>query len=46
MFHSIGGGTGSGMGSLIIDKLREYYCDRIVNNITVYPSEKVSDNVV
>ena len=25
IFHSLGGGSGSGMGSLILDKLREDY---------------------
>ncbi|KTG45930.1 hypothetical protein cypCar_00004837 [Cyprinus carpio] len=29
--HSLGGGTGSGMGTLIINKIREEYPDRIMN---------------
>merc|ERR1712165_84135 len=29
--HSLGGGTGSGMGTLLISKIREEYPDRIMN---------------
>lgn len=46
MMHSIGGGTGSGMGSLLMNNLRNEYQDRIINTFTVYPSEKVSNTVV
>ena len=28
ILHSLGGGTGSGMGTLLIDKIKEEYCDR------------------
>jgi tubulin beta len=28
--HSLGGGTGSGMGTLLISKIREEYPDRLV----------------
>ncbi|CAH1108865.1 unnamed protein product [Psylliodes chrysocephalus] len=44
--HSIGGGTGSGMGSLLMDKLKEEYTDRIISTFTIVPSPKVSDTVV
>ncbi|XP_041375430.1 tubulin beta chain-like isoform X2 [Gigantopelta aegis] len=44
--HSIGGGTGSGMGCLLMNKLREEYPDRIINSFSVIPSPKVSDTVV
>ena len=46
MTHSLGGGTGSGMGTLLIAKLREEYPDRIMNTFSVIPSPKVSDTVV
>eukprot|EP01083_Nonionella_stella_P172747 593814_1 len=46
LLHSIGGGAGSGMGSLLLYKLRDEYPDRIVATFTVYPSPKVSDVVV
>lgn len=39
--HSLGGGTGSGMGTLMISKIREEYPDRIMNTFSVVPSPKV-----
>lgn len=44
--HSLGGGTGSGMGTLLISKIREEYPDRIMCTFSVVPSPKVSDTVV
>lgn len=44
--HSTGGGTGSGMGTLLISKIREEYPDRIMMNFSIMPSPKVSDTVV
>ena len=44
--HSLGGGTGSGMGTLLISKVREEYQDRIIETFSVFPSPKVSDTVV
>ncbi|CAI2368610.1 unnamed protein product [Moneuplotes crassus] len=44
--HSLGGGTGSGMGTLLISKIREEYPDKIINAFSVFPSPKVSDTVV
>jgi len=46
MAHSLGGGTGSGLGTLLISKIREEYPDRIMNTYSVVPSPKVSDTVV
>lgn len=40
--HSLGGGTGSGMGTLLISKIREEYPDRIMITFSVVPSPKVS----
>ena len=40
--HSLGGGTGSGMGTLLISKIREEYPDRIMNTFSVVPSPKVN----
>lgn len=42
--HSLGGGTGSGMGTLLISKIREEYPDRIMNTFSVMPSPKVCLN--
>ena len=44
--HSLGGGTGSGMGTLLISKMKEEYPDRIMKSYSVFPSPKVSDTVV
>lgn len=44
--HSIGGGTGSGLGSLLINRLRDEYENRIINTFSVIPSEKVSETIV
>ena len=44
--HSLGGGTGSGMGTLLISKIREEYPDSIMSAFSVVPSPKVSDTVV
>ena len=44
--HSLGGGTGSGMGTLLMTKIREEYPDRIMNTFSVVPSPRVSDTVV
>jgi len=46
IFHSLGGGTGSGMGTLLLLKIRDAYPDRITCTYSVYPSPKVSDTVV
>ncbi|GAM25142.1 hypothetical protein SAMD00019534_083170, partial [Acytostelium subglobosum LB1] len=40
--HSIGGGTGSGMGTLLISRIREDYPDRMMCTFSVVPSPKVS----
>lgn len=39
--HSLGGGTGSGMGTLLLSKIREEYPDRIMATFSVVPSPKV-----
>jgi len=44
--HSLGGGTGSGLGSLLISKIREEFPDRMMCTFSVVPSPKVSDTVV
>ncbi|XP_058789977.1 tubulin beta chain-like [Phymastichus coffea] len=44
--HSLGGGTGSGMGTLLLSKIRDEYPDRIVNAYSIVPSPKVQDTVL
>eukprot|EP01130_Rhizamoeba_saxonica_P000087 TRINITY_DN10107_c0_g1_i1.p1 TRINITY_DN10107_c0_g1~~TRINITY_DN10107_c0_g1_i1.p1 ORF type:complete len:474 (-),score=126.83 TRINITY_DN10107_c0_g1_i1:69-1490(-) len=44
--HSLGGGTGSGLGTLLVCKIKEEYPDRIMSTFSVVPSPEVSDSVV
>jgi tubulin beta len=44
--HSIGGGTGSGMGSLLTTKIKEEYPDRMLSTVSIFPSALCSDVVV
>lgn len=44
--HSLGGGTGAGMGTLLLSKIREEFPDRMICTFSVVPSPKVSDTVV
>ena len=39
--HSLGGGTGAGMGTLLISKIREEYPDRVMLTFSIVPSPKV-----
>lgn len=44
--HSLGGGTGSGLGTLLVSKIRKEYPDRMMLLFSVFPSPKVFDTVV
>ncbi|KAF8645869.1 hypothetical protein AX16_007527 [Volvariella volvacea WC 439] len=44
--HSLGGGTGAGLGSLLLSKLREEYPDRMIATFSILPSPKVSETIV
>lgn len=46
LIHSLGGGTGSGMGTLLLLKIRDTYPDKITCTYSIFPSPKVSDTVV
>lgn len=49
MMHSLGGGTGSGLGSLLMEKLSEEYADKVLFNFSIFPgsaSASTSDCVV
>lgn len=46
MTQSLGGGTGSGLGTLLLTKIKDEYPDRIMSTYSVLPSAKVSDTVV
>lgn len=44
--HSLGGGTGSGLGSLILKEIWAEFCDKMLTAYSVFPSARVSDVVV
>jgi len=44
--HSIGGGTGSGLGSLIIQQLKSEFPDKMLTAYSVVPSQSVSNVVL
>lgn len=46
LIHSLGGGTGSGLGTLLLSKLREEEPDRMLATFSVMPSPLVSETVV
>ena len=41
MTHAMGGGCGGGMGTLLLQKIREEYPDRIMCTHSIVPSPKV-----
>lgn len=45
LIHSLGGGTGSGLGTLLLSKLREEEPDRMLATFSIMPSPLVSDTV-
>ncbi|KAH8100780.1 beta-tubulin 2 [Cristinia sonorae] len=46
LLHSLGGGTGAGLGSLLLSKFREEFPDRMIATFSIMPSPKVSETVV
>ncbi|KAI8973242.1 tubulin gamma chain [Mycotypha africana] len=47
LLHSIAGGTGSGLGSFLLEKLNDHYPKKLIQTYSVFPnSEEVSDTVV
>jgi len=44
--HSSGGDTGSGLGTLLLNELREEDPDRMLAMFSIIPSPKVSETVV
>ncbi|KAM0678061.1 alpha-tubulin [Binucleata daphniae] len=46
IFHSFGGGTGSGFGALLMDRLSQEYGKKSKLEISIYPAPRVSTAVV
>ena len=46
VFHSFGGGTGSGFGALLLDRLSTDYGKKSKLEFSVYPAPKTSNSIV
>jgi len=46
LLHLLGGGSGAGLGSLLLSKLREEFPDKMLATFSILPSPKVSETVV
>ena len=44
--HSIAGGTGSGMGSYVLEKLADRFPKKLVQTYSVFPNQTQNDDVV
>ncbi|CAD8098730.1 unnamed protein product [Paramecium sonneborni] len=44
--HSLGGGTGSGFGTLLLSKLQEDYFDKIFQSYSVFPLEEYYNTAI
>lgn len=44
--HSVGGGTGAGLGTLLLSQLKDEFPDQIVSTFSVLPSPKIAETVV
>ncbi len=44
--HSISEDAGGGLGSLVIDHIREEYSDRIIKSYSIFPALSISQVVV
>eukprot|EP00915_Cephaloidophora_sp_WS-2016_P003418 GHVH01004582.1.p1 GENE.GHVH01004582.1~~GHVH01004582.1.p1 ORF type:complete len:437 (+),score=50.60 GHVH01004582.1:78-1388(+) len=44
--QSLGGGTGSGLGTLLIASIREEYTDRIFQTFSVFPAPDISETLI
>ncbi|KAL4438552.1 hypothetical protein ABPG74_015450 [Tetrahymena malaccensis] len=46
VMRSLGGGSGSGLGTVLLSKIREEYPGQIITNFCIFPSSYISDSVV
>ena len=46
MYHSINGGTGSGLGTLLLQRLSVEYNKKTKINYAIFPSAQISTNIV
>lgn len=46
MLHSIAGGTGSGLGSFLLERLNDRFPKKLIQTYSVFPDTQNADNVV
>ena len=46
LLHSIAGGTGSGMGSFLLEKLNDRFPKKLVQTYSVFPDTQLASDVV
>ena len=46
MLHSIAGGTGSGLGSYLLEALNDHYPKKLIQTYSVFPNSNESSDVV
>ena len=46
LIHSIAGGTGSGMGSNLLEKLNDRYPKKLIQTYSVFPNQADTSDVV
>eukprot|EP00761_Pharyngomonas_kirbyi_P006742 gb/GECH01006750.1/.p1 GENE.gb/GECH01006750.1/~~gb/GECH01006750.1/.p1 ORF type:complete len:452 (+),score=59.81 gb/GECH01006750.1/:1-1356(+) len=46
LLHSIAGGTGSGMGSYLLEKLNDRYPKKLIQTYSVFPNQEETSDVV
>ena len=44
--HSIAGGTGSGLGSYLLERLNDHFPKKLISTYSVFPNHKLSSDVV
>ena len=44
--HSIAGGTGSGMGSYLLEQLNDHFPKRLIQTYSVFPNQSTSSDVI
>lgn len=46
MLHSIAGGTGSGLGSFLLEALNDHYPKKLIQTYSVFPNSNETSDVV
>lgn len=46
LIHSIAGGTGSGLGSFLLERLKEHFPKKLVQTYSVFPNNEETSDVV